>query len=375
MRLVNVVGARPDLVKMAPLMRAMRRSGLTPILVHTGQLDAPTAPAGFDDLEMPAPDFDLGVASGSPASQTADIMRRLERVLDSLRPDLVLVVGDLNSTLAAALTAVKLHIQLVHLEAGLRCGDRTMSAEVNRVLTDAMSDVLFVTEASGRDHLLREGMPAERVHFVGNVMIDALQSCRGTWGQSSILRRLGLADDDPYAVLTLHCPSNVDDPLTLMNFLDAFEEVARHVPIVFSLHPRVKQHLLRQGYLCRTLRGAAEPLHRKGIVYVDPIPYLDFIALMNRARLVLTDAGRVQDETTFLGVPCLTLRESTERPATVTHGTNRIIGTDPGRIVDAAFGALHARFPRTGRPPLWDGRSAERIVSILAGASVAEAAA
>jgi UDP-N-acetylglucosamine 2-epimerase (non-hydrolysing) len=375
MRLVNVVGARPDMVKMVPLMRAMRRSGLTPILVHTGQPDAPMARTGFDDLEMPASDFDLGVASGSPATQTADIMRRLERVLDSLRPDLVLVVGDLNSTLAAALTAVKLHIQVVHLEAGLRCGDRTMPAEVNRLLTDAVSDVLFVTEESGRDNLLREGMPAERVHFVGNVMIDALQSCWRTWRQSSILSRLGLADGDPYAVLTLHCPSNVDDPLTLMTFLDAFEAVARQVPIVFSLHPRVKQHLLRQGYLCRTLRGSAEPLHRKGIAYVDPLGYLDFIALMSRSRLVLTDAGRVQDETTFLGVPCLTLRDSTERPATVTHGTNRIVGTDPGRIVDAALAALDVRFSRTELPPLWDGQAAERIVGILAGASVQEAAA
>jgi UDP-N-acetylglucosamine 2-epimerase (non-hydrolysing) len=375
MRVVNVVGAWPDVVKMAPLMRAMRRSGLTPILVHTGQPDGPTSPRVFDDLEMPLPDFDLGVRSGSPATQTADIMRRLERVLDSLRPDLVLVVGDLNSTLAAALTAVKLHIQVIHLEAGLRCGTRMLATEVNRLLTDAVSDVLFVTEESARENLLREGVPADRVHFVGNVMIDALQACRRRWGHSSILSRLELADGEPYAVVTLHDPSNVDDPLTLMNFLEAFEQLVPQIPIVFSLHPRVKQQLLRQGYLCRTLSGSVEPLHRKGIAYVDPLGYLDFIALMSRARLVLTDAGRVQDETTFLGVPCLTLRNSTERPVTIAHGTNRVIGTDPDAIVNAALATLDARVPRTGPPPLWDGRAAERIVGVLAGASAVEEAA
>jgi UDP-N-acetylglucosamine 2-epimerase (non-hydrolysing) len=375
MRVVNVVGAWPDVVKMPPLMRAMRRSGLTPILVHTGQPDAATSPRHFDELEMPLPDFDLGVRSGSPATQTADIMRRLERVLDSLRPDLVLVVGDLNSTLAAALTAVKLHIQVIHLEAGLRCGNRMLATEVNRLLTDAVSDVLFVTEESARENLLRESVPADRVHFVGNVMIDALQACRRRWGHSSILSRLGLADGDPYAVVTLHDPSNVDDPLTLMNFLEAFEQLVRQIPIVFSLHPRVKQQLLRQGYLCRTLSASVEPLHRKGIAYVDPLGYLDFIALMSRARLVLTDAGRVQDETTFLGVPCLTLRNSTERPVTIAHGTNRVIGTDPDAIVNAALATLDARAPRTGPPPLWDGRAAERIVGVLAGASAVEEAA
>jgi UDP-N-acetylglucosamine 2-epimerase (non-hydrolysing) len=370
MRIVNVVGARPNFVKMAPLISAMRgQSGITPALVHTGQhYDGSMSKQFFEDLGIPSPDFDLGVGSGSHAMQTAEVMRRLEPVLDTLRPDVVLVVGDVNSTLAAALTAAKLHIPVAHVEAGLRSFDRTMPEEINRLLTDAISDFLFVTEESGRENLLREGIAPQKVHLVGNVMIDALEASRDRWGQSSILSRLGLGTDDPYVVLTLHRPSNVDDPLTLMNFLDAFHELARQVPIVFSLHPRVKQQLLRQGYLFRTMPDSGEPLHRKGIAYLDALGYLDFIALMSRARLVLTDSGGVQEETTCLGIPCLTLRDTTERPVTITHGTNRVIGTDPGRIVGEALRTLEERPRRNGAPPLWDGQTAERIVRILADA-------
>ena len=368
MKIVNVVGARPNFVKIAPLIREMRRhSGITPLLVHTGQhYDGTMSGQFFTDLEIQPPDFNLGVGSGSHAVQTAEVMRKLEPLLDSVRPDLVLVVGDVNSTLAAALTAVKLRIPVAHVEAGLRSFDRAMPEEINRLLTDAIADFLFVTEESGRENLLREGVAPEKIHLVGNVMIDALRAFRARWEAASIFERLPLDADQAYAVLTLHRPSNVDDPLGLMSLLDALHELARHLPIVFPLHPRVKQQLLRRGYKFRTMPDAGASVHSKGIAYLDPLGYLDFIALMSRARLVLTDSGGIQEETTILGVPCLTLRNTTERPVTVTHGTNRVIGTDPARIVAEALRTLDHPPRPNGGPPLWDGRAAERIVNILA---------
>jgi UDP-N-acetylglucosamine 2-epimerase (non-hydrolysing) len=292
-------------------------------------------------------------------------MRRLEPLLPMMRPDLVLVVGDVNSTLAAALTAVKLGIPVAHVEAGLRSFDRRMPEEINRLLADSIADFLFVTEESGRQNLLREGIPPTKIHFVGNVMIDALQAFQPRWNGSAIVEQLGLDADHPYGVLTLHRPANVDEPAALAGLLEACSELARHLPIVFPVHPRVKSHLLRQGYPVGTKADLRILCHDKALACVDALGYLDFIALMSRARIVLTDSGGIQEETTMLGVPCLTLRETTERPVTVTHGTNRVIGTNTGRIVDEALRTLDNP-PRSGRvPPLWDGGAARRIVKIL----------
>jgi len=367
MKIVTVAGARPNFVKIAPLLREMRRHpSLVPILVHTGQHYAGAlSDQLFTDLEIPPPEFNLGVGSGSHAMQTAEVMRRLEPILETVKPQLVLVVGDVNSTLGAALTAAKLGIPVAHVEAGLRSFDRTMPEEINRVLTDAISDLLFVTEESGRQNLLREGSSHEKIHFVGNVMIDALQASKASWESSSIFTRLGLEAGHPYAVLTLHRPSNVDDPEKFTILLKALQELARHLPIIFPVHPRVKPKLREQAQVSwgRLEEGLRSP--SAGIICLDPLGYLDCIGLMSRARVVLTDSGGIQEETTILGVPCLTLRENTERPVTVTHGTNRVVGTDPVRIVDEALRTLADPPHPPGTPPLWDGHAARRIVKII----------
>src|SRR2546428_994201 len=367
MKIVTVAGARPNFVKIAPLLWEMRRHpSLVPILVHTGQhYDGALSDRLFTDLEIPPPEFNLGVGSGSHATQTAEVLRRLEPILEKVKPHLVLVVGDVNSTLGAALTAAKLEVPVAHVEAGLRSFDRTMPEEINRVLTDALSDLLFVTEESGRQNLLREGISHEKIHFVGNVMIDALQASGASWESSSIFTRLGLEGEHPYAVLTLHRPSNVDDPLTLKNLLEALQVLAHHLPFVFPVHPRVKPQLLRQKNLFWPRPDSGERLPSKGVSCLDPLGYLDCIALMSRARVVLTDSGGIQEETTILGVPCLTLREKTERPVTVTHGTNRVIGTDPERIVKETLFTLEHPPYTSAPPPFWDGRAAERIVRVL----------
>jgi UDP-N-acetylglucosamine 2-epimerase (non-hydrolysing) len=367
MKILSIAGARPNFVKVAPLVKEIgRHPDLTSVLVHTGQhYDHTMSQTFFDDLEIPMPDFNLGVGSGSHAVQTADVMRRVEPVLESVRPDVVLVVGDVNSTIAAALTAVKLGITVAHVEAGLRSFDRSMPEEINRVLTDAISDLLFVTEASAADNLRQEGVAAAKVHFVGNVMIDALEQTRSRWERSPVFAHLGIEAAQPYAVLTLHRPSNVDDPRTLSGLLHGLGDVARALPIVFPVHPRVRASLQECEGLSWAADHGGEALPGKGIVCLDPLGYLDFVALVSRARLVLTDSGGIQEETTILGVPCLTLRENTERPVTVSHGTNRIVGTDPSRIVAEALLALEQPPAPRARPPLWDGRAAERIVSVL----------
>jgi UDP-N-acetylglucosamine 2-epimerase (non-hydrolysing) len=280
-----------------------------------------------------------------------------------VEPDVVLVVGDVNSTRAAALTAVKLGLRVAHVEAGLRSFDRSMPEEINRIVTDAVSDLLFVTEESGRQNLIREGVAAGRVHVVGNVMIDALEMFRPRWERSGVVDRLGLRG--PYAVLTLHRPANVDEPMKLVPLLAALAEIGRRLPVIFPVHPRVRGRL-------REASAGDGPMHvlagrgaGPGVVPVDPLGYLDFIALLNGARLVLTDSGGIQEETTFLGIPCLTLRDNTERPVTVSHGTNRVIGSDPASILREAHRSLDAvPRPRT-IPPLWDGCAAVRIVEIL----------
>ena len=362
MRIANIVGARPNFMKMAPLIREMRRRPeIEPLLIHTGQhYDEAMAGRFFQDLDLPKPDVSLEVGSGGHAFQTGEVMKRLDPVLTDLRPHVVVVVGDVNSTLAGAITATKLGIPVAHVEAGLRSFDRSMPEETNRLLTDAISDYLFVTEESGRANLLREGVEAGKIHMVGNVMIDSLEQSRHVWERSDILTRLGLARGE-YGVITLHRPSNVDDPATLRGLLKALAEISRRLPLVFPVHPRTQQRL-------EAMEAGTELAGTGRLRYIAPLGYLEFVALVAGSRLALTDSGGLQEETTALGVPCLTLREQTERPITITMGTNRVIGTSPDRIVTEAFQVLTAPAPTVSRPPLWDGRAAERIVAILSNA-------
>jgi len=359
LKIINIVGARPNLPKIAPLMREMQRHPeIEPVLVHTGQhYDETLSDIFFRQMGIPAPHVNLEVGSGSHAAQTAEILKRIEPILIERQPDLVLVVGDVNSTIAAGLAAVKLGIPLAHVEAGLRSFDRTMPEEINRVLTDAIADYLFVTEEDAIEHLLKEGRPRKCIHLVGNVMIDSLHQFLPIAQKSRIGEDLGLkngADWERFAVLTLHRPSNVDSTEKLAELLGAMDAIAAQVPVVFPVHPRTQQRLTQTGIT-----------HHRQLCLIPPIGYLDFLCLVSKATLVLTDSGGIQEETTALGVPCLTLRESTERPITISEGTNLLIGTDPARII-AAVQDLLAGNRKIGRiPPLWDGHAAERIVEIL----------
>jgi UDP-N-acetylglucosamine 2-epimerase (non-hydrolysing) len=360
MKIVNVVGARPNFMKIAPLMAAYKDCPtIQPLLVHTGQhYDERMSDLFFRQLEIPAPDINLGVGSASHAVQTAEIMRAFEPVVIDHGADVVLVVGDVNSTIACGLVAVKLGVKLVHVEAGLRSFDRTMPEEINRVLTDAISDLLFCTEPSGADNLRREGVPEERIFLVGNVMIDTLLKNRAKAEGSTILEELRLPPRG-YAVLTLHRPANVDDPAVLGRILDALEVIQRDLPIIFPIHPRTRKNL-EASYL--GARAEAMPHLR----LIDPAGYLDFLKLMSSARLVMTDSGGIQEETTILQVPCLTLRANTERPITAEIGSNRVVGTDPEKILAAYREATGGRQRAPQIPPLWDGQAAQRIVKIIA---------
>jgi len=370
MKIVSVVGARPNFMKIAPIHAAFQGiPGVRHILVHSGQhYDQGLSGAFFRDLGLPEPDINLEVGSGSHAWQTAEIMKRLEPLLVEYKPDLVVVVGDVNSTVAAALTAAKLCIRLAHVEAGLRSFDLRMPEEINRKLTDALADFLFVTEESGVRNLRNEGIASERIFLVGNVMIDSLLRHRTLAARSGILRELNLAPDGritpPYGVLTLHRPSNVDTPEVLRSILEAVSTIAQELPVFFPVHPRSRERIeaFGCGHYFRSI-GRESPRH--GLFSLQPLGYLDFLCLMDHARLVLTDSGGIQEETTVLGVPCLTLRENTERPATVEQGTNEVVGLDPERILDASRRALNSRYEKGRRPPLWDGQAAGRIVRIL----------
>lgn len=373
MKILSVVGARPNFVKIAPLLREMAARGqIESVLVHTGQhYDASMSDGFFEALAIPAPDVNLAVGSGSHARQTAEVMTRLEPVLESERPDVVIVVGDVNSTLAAALAAAKLGIRVAHVEAGLRSFDRSMPEEINRVATDAVADELFASEESAVANLAREGVPAGRVHFVGNVMIDALHLTRPLWQASTVVADLGLGARR-YGVVTLHRTANVDDDERLDQILGALHGLARHLPLIFPVHPRVRPRLARRGV---TWLGPTQAVPESGgLLCTAPLGYLDFVALVSRASVVLTDSGGIQEETTILGVPCLTLRENTERPATVTHGTNRVIGVAPGRIVNEALVALAQPPIRRAPPPKWDGHAAARVVDTLLRTAVPVAA-
>jgi len=359
MRLTCVVGARPNFMKVAPILRAAaRHPELECRLVHTGQhYDERMSTLFFTELGLPQPDVYLGVGSGSHAAQTARVMLAFDEVLDQHPTDGVLVVGDVNSTLACALVAVKRSIMVAHVEAGLRSGDRRMPEEINRVVTDQISDYLFTTERLADQNLQAEGIPAERIHFVGNVMIDTLLEHRERARQSNVLRRLELSSGE-YAICTLHRPSNVDTPSAAANTVRALEELARRLPVALPLHPRTQAKLEEFGFLQQIREWPS-------VRIVEPLGYLDFLALMDQARVVFTDSGGIQEETTALGVPCLTFRANTERPITVTEGTNQLIGLDPNRLA-AALDELLAGKSATGRvPEFWDGRAAERILAIL----------
>lgn len=363
LRLLCIVGARPNFMKIAPLMRVFRAApdGFDVRLVHTGQhYDEAMKKAFFVQLQIPEPDVDLGVGSGSHAVQTAEIMRRFEPVVDDFQPHAVLVVGDVNSTIACALVAAKKHIAVIHVEAGLRSGDRAMPEEINRVLTDQLSDLLFTTEPEGEANLRTEGVAADRIHFVGNVMIDTLLANRArAVPAAETLAAMGgfRPGDGRFGVLTLHRPSNVDDADVLRSLLEVLTELSQRLPLVFPIHPRTMARIETCGY--------GEILQRGNIMLTDPLGYLQLLGLMAESVVVLTDSGGLQEETTALGVPCITLRENTERPITVERGTNTIVGTDTEQI-RRCFDDVMATGGKAGRvPDLWDGRAAERIADVL----------
>jgi len=371
MKLFLVAGARPNFMKIGPLVDEMKKyPEIDPIIVHTGQhYDYEMSAIFFKDLEIAKPDIYLGVGSGSQGEQTGKIMIAIEKEMIEHRPDLVVVVGDVNSTLAASVVASKLHIPIAHVEAGLRSFDRTMPEEINRQVTDVLSEYLFTTEESGNENLRKEGITEEKIYFVGDIMIEALiKAERKTQPRLAKLggvQKVKLSINNlkskifnlqsPYVLLTLHRPSNVDDKNTFSRVLDAVDEVSRKIPIIFPIHPRTRKMAEKFG-----LSEKLKPLH-----VVKPLGYLDFIVLEKNAKFVLTDSGSMQAETTYFGIPCLTLRENTERPITISMGTNKLVGTDKDKIVEESLNILDGENKKGHIPPLWDGKTAKRIVDVI----------
>jgi len=365
-KIICVCGARPNFMKIAPIMDALKSNGnFQTLLVHTGQhYDENMSKSFFGELGLPEPDVNLEVGSASHAVQTARIMERFEPVVLDFKPDFVLVVGDVNSTIACGLVAVKLGVKLIHVEAGLRSFDRTMPEEINRVLTDSISDLLFITEQSAIDNLKKEGVNSEKVHFVGNVMIDTLLANKEKAQRSGVLKRLGLLPGG-YGAITLHRPSNVDETVKFTEIIAAFEVIEKEMKLVFPIHPRTRNNIKNSK-----LEARIEAMDN--LLLLEPLGYLDFLCLMSNAALVITDSGGIQEETTILGVPCMTLRENTERPVTITEGTNRLVRVDTAEIlrnyreiIDGVGNDRNGRIPR-----LWDGKAAQRIVQVIAEASV-----
>ena len=374
MNVIQVVGARPNFMKVAPLHRAIKNlAGWTSKIVHTGQhFDAKMSDIFFTQLELPKPDFFLGIGGGSHTEVTAKIMLAFEKIVESEKPDLIIVVGDVTSTLACTLVAIKMGIPLAHVEAGLRSGDRTMPEEINRILTDSVANYLFVTEQSGLDHLKREGVPDEKVFFTGNVMIDSLVRYQEKAKSSRILEELGLQPSDTenrrevsrlyetdYIVMTMHRPANVDTETGLRSILELIELSTAKTKVVFPIHPRTRSNMAKFG-LEDTLT------QNKNLILTEPLGYLEFIQLMTHSKAILTDSGGIQEETTYLGIPCLTFRDSTERPITVTLGTNQLLADLNPKITFAALEEILAGHHKKGQiPPLWDGHAAERIAENL----------
>ena len=355
MRFTHVVGARPNFMKAAPVHAALQKRGWEQLLIHTGQhYDELMSDLLFRQLDLPVPDINLGVGSGSHAQQTGAVLTAVEKVLVQRRPDVLIVYGDVNSTMAATLAAVKLGVRVAHVEAGLRSFDRTMPEEINRIVTDRLAEYLLTPSADGDANLLKEGVPADRIFRVGNVMIDTLIQCLPLADARSVLEGAALGPGDRFVLVTLHRPANVDSPGALAEMIATLQEISEAAPVIFPMHPRTRARLGRHA-------TGSPALH-----LIDPVGYLEFIALEKSAALVITDSGGVQEETTYLGVPCLTVRPNTERPVTITHGTNVLIGTDPRQLLKATKEQL-SRPPAPRRvPELWDGHAAERIADVFA---------
>lgn len=359
-KILNIVGARPNFMKVAPLHRAFRQyPSVQSIIVHTGQhYDAKMSDVFFSQLELPQPDYFLGIGGGSHAQQTAKIMMEFETVMETEKPDLVLVVGDVTSTIACALVAVKMHVPVVHVEAGLRSNDRRMPEEINRILTDNISDQLFITEQAGLDNLRREGVDDGKVHFVGNVMIDSLVHYRRKAAATHTVEKLGLKPQE-YVLMTMHRPANVDAEGGLRSILQIVEDTARYKKVLFPVHPRTLSNIEKFGLLSR-LKAISN------LSLMEPQGYLEFLNLTENAAIVVTDSGGIQEETTYLQVPCLTFRDSTERPVTVELGTNQLLADlNPQTVHQKVVEVLEGRAKKGTIPPLWDGKAAGRIAGIL----------